>query len=100
MLAERPVLVEQRHADRGIGIEHLFRADDLDLVGVDIQPELLDRNLLDRVVDALDRAEFPVGAFEQRTFRAKARTCAAEVVHSVSAPAVAFFLAKSSRNTG
>ena len=39
MLAERPVLVEQRHADRGIGIQHLLGGDDLDLVGIDVEPE-------------------------------------------------------------
>ena len=40
MLAERPVLVEQRHADRGIGVQHLLGGDDLDLVGIDVEPEL------------------------------------------------------------
>ena len=55
VLAERPVLVEQRHADRGIGVQHLFGADDLDLVRVAVQPEFLDRDLLDGVVAPLDR---------------------------------------------
>ncbi len=38
MLAERPMLVEQRHAGRGICIQHLLGSDDLDLVRVDIEP--------------------------------------------------------------
>ena len=97
VLAERPVLVEQRHADRGIGIQHLLGADDLDLVGIDVQAEFVDRDLLDRVVHALDGAELPVGAFEQRALGPDA---AAEIVHAVSAPVVACFLANSSRNTG
>ena len=83
VLAERPVLVEQRHADRGIGIEHLLGADDLDLVGIDVQPELVDRDLLDRVVHALDGAELPVRALEQRALGPDA---AAEVVHASRLP--------------
>src|SRR5262245_3367613 len=62
MLAEGPVLVEQRHADRGIGIEHLLRGDDLDLVGIDVEPELAERNLLAGIVHALQDGEIPVGA--------------------------------------
>ena len=65
MLAERPVLVEQRHADRGIGIEHLLGGDDLDLVGIDVEPEFGSRDLLAGIVDALQCREIPVGAFEQ-----------------------------------
>jgi hypothetical protein len=38
MLAERPMLVEQRHAGRGICIQRLLSGDDLDLVGVDLEP--------------------------------------------------------------
>ena len=65
MLAERPMLVEQRHADRGIGIQHLLRGDDLDLVGIDVEPQFRSRNLLAGVVDALQRREIPVRSFEQ-----------------------------------
>jgi hypothetical protein len=39
-LAERPVLVHQRHADRAVGIQHLFGRDDLDLVRIEIEPEV------------------------------------------------------------
>ena len=46
VLAERPVLVEQRHADRGIGIQHLLGADHLDLVGIDVEAELADARSL------------------------------------------------------
>lgn len=62
-LAERPMLVEERHAGRGVGVEHLLGGDDLDLIGECIEPELLVRNVRDRVVDALDRAEIPILAF-------------------------------------
>src|SRR5262245_35195258 len=61
MLAEGPVLVEQRHADRGIGIEHLLGGDDLDLVGIDVEPKLAERNLLAGVVHPLQDGEIPVG---------------------------------------
>ena len=96
VLAERPVLVEQRHADRGIGVEHLLGADDLDLVGIGIEAEFADRDLFDRIVHALDGAELPVRTLEQRALGPDAT---AEVVH-VSAPVVACFFANSSRNTG
>ena len=59
VLAERPVLVEQRHADRRIGVQHLLGGDDLDLVGIDVEPELVLRDLLAGVVDALERGESP-----------------------------------------
>ena len=65
MLAERPVLVEQRHADRGIGVQHLLGGDDLDLVGIDVEPEFGSRDLLAGIVDALQRREIPVRALEQ-----------------------------------
>jgi hypothetical protein len=38
MLAERPMLVEQRHAGRGVRIQHLLGGDDLDLAGIDVEP--------------------------------------------------------------
>src|SRR5262245_29291258 len=62
MLAEGPMLVEQGHADRGICIEHLLGGDDLDLVGIDVEPELAERDLLAGVVHALQDREIPVGA--------------------------------------
>ena len=65
MLAERPMLVEQRHADRGIGVQHLFRGDDLDLVGIDVEPQFRPRNRLAGLEDALQRREIPIRAFEQ-----------------------------------
>ena len=54
LLAERPVVVVQRHADRGVGVHHLFRGDDLDLVGIGIKPELTG-----------DTANFPVIGLDQ-----------------------------------
>src|SRR6185437_13092327 len=65
-LAEAPVAVHQRQADRGIGIEHLLGGDDLDLVGVDVEPEFAEGDLLDRLVHALQRGEIPVRPLEQR----------------------------------
>ena len=50
-LAERPVPVHQRHADRGIGVEHLLGGDDLDLIGIDVEPELAEGDLAHRIVD-------------------------------------------------
>jgi hypothetical protein len=67
MLSERPVPVEQRHADRGVGVEHLLGGDDLDLVRIGVETELLARDHLDRVVDALDGLKVPIPALEQKT---------------------------------
>jgi hypothetical protein len=63
-LAERPVPVHQRHADRGVGIEHLLCRDDLDLVGVDIEPELTQRDVTHRIVGLADQIEAPLRAIE------------------------------------
>src|SRR5262245_49293162 len=65
VLAVRPMLVEQRQAAGGIGIQHLLRRDDLDLVGIDAQPEFGSRNLIARIVDALQRVKAPIRSFEQ-----------------------------------
>ncbi|MGY4497449.1 hypothetical protein ACVWYH_001376 [Bradyrhizobium sp. GM24.11] len=65
MLAERPVLVKQRHADGGIGIQHLLGGDDLDLVRVDVEAKILQRHFLAGIGDALQGVEIPIGAFEQ-----------------------------------
>ncbi len=37
LLAEGPVVVVDRHADRGVGVDHLLGGDHLDLVGVGVQ---------------------------------------------------------------
>ena len=65
LLAERPVLVKQRHADRGVGIEHLLGGNHLDLVGIDLEAEFGERDLFAGVVDALQGGKIPVGALEQ-----------------------------------
>ena len=57
--------VHQRHADRGVGIEHLLGGDDLDLVGIDVEAELAQRDLAHRVVDLLDQLESPLRPVEQ-----------------------------------
>jgi hypothetical protein len=61
LLAVGPVLIAERHPHRGIGIHHLLGGDDLDLVGVDIQPEVVHRNLADDLVVTLDHRERPFG---------------------------------------
>ena len=71
VLAERPVLVEQRHAGRGIGVEHLLGGDDLDLVGDRCRGRArLCAISAHRVVDALERVEVPVRAFDRAVRRA------------------------------
>jgi len=60
-LAEAPMPVHQRQADRGIGVEHLLRGDHLDLVGIDVEPEFAERDLLDRVMHALQSRESQFG---------------------------------------
>ncbi len=65
MLAERPVLVEQRHPDRGVGVKHLLGGNHLDLVGIDVEPELGQRDVLAGMVDALQRQEIPVRSLKQ-----------------------------------
>lgn len=65
LLAKGPVLVEQRHADGGVGIQHLLGGDDLDLVRIDVEPEILHRHRLAGVGDALQGVEIPIRAFEQ-----------------------------------
>ena len=68
MLAERPVLVEQRHADRGIGVQHLLGADHLDLVRIDVQAQLVEGDLSRSRRARAGCRELPLGAFEQRPF--------------------------------
>ncbi len=66
MLAEGPMAIEERHAGRRVGIQHLFRSDDLDLIWVDIQAEFAERDLLAGVMNALERWKIPVGAVKQQ----------------------------------
>ena len=66
VLAEGPVPVDHRHPDRRVGVEHLLGRDDLDLVGIDVEAEILFGNLRDRVVRASEAVEGPVGAVEEQ----------------------------------
>jgi hypothetical protein len=50
-LAETPMAVHQRQADRGVGIEHLLGGDHLNLDGIDVEAEFIESDPLDRVVD-------------------------------------------------
>ena len=98
-LAERPVLVDQRHAVRRVHVEHLLGGDHLDAVLVDVEPKFLVRDLLDRVVAPTDGIEVPVQPLVEevgflRENEAHARsTCFAR-------GALAGRRANSSRNTG
>ena len=64
LLAVAPVAVVHRHADAGVGVHHLLGGDDLELVGVGVQPEALGR-LADDGVVALDQLERPVAGAGQ-----------------------------------
>ena len=93
MLAERPMLVEQRHADRRIGVEHLLGRDDLDLVRIDVEAELVDGDTLDGVVDPSDRVEIPIGPLVEQGRRVRRER------HRAS-PSAPLWRANSSRKTG
>ena len=94
VLAERPVLVEQRHADRRIGVEHLLGADHLDLVRIDVEPQFVDRDLLDRVV-----MRWMVSKSQSAPSNSRRSALIGRVAHALAASAPVF-LANSSRNTG
>ena len=66
VLAEGPVAIHQRHADRGIGVEHLLGGDHLHLHRIDVEPQLLLRHRLDDVVGMRQGSEIPVRAGEQQ----------------------------------
>ncbi len=65
LLAVRPVRIADRQSRRGVGVEHLLRGDDLDLVGVRLEA-VLRRDLRDRRVVALEQIEIPVAAVRNR----------------------------------
>jgi hypothetical protein len=92
-LAEGPVLVEQGHADGGIGIEHLLGGDHLDLVGIDVESQLADADGLDGIMNALDRPEIPIRSMEEQAV-------VLDYAHGTLAPASASRRRKSSRKTG
>ncbi|MNN13826.1 hypothetical protein D3C81_1268710 [compost metagenome] len=61
VLAIGPVVITQRHTDRGVGVHHLFGGDHFDLVGVRIECVTC-RNTTDFAVVGLDQLERPFGA--------------------------------------
>lgn len=65
-LPEGPMLVHERHAHRRIGIQHLLGGDDLELIGVYVETEIFERDLLDGIVGARQCLEIPVGTLEQK----------------------------------
>ncbi len=72
LLAVAPVAVVDRHADAGVGVHHLLGGDDLELVGVGVEPVALGGGADDLVV-ALDELEAPVAGPGQRLRRARRR---------------------------
>ena len=85
-LAVGPVRITDRQARRGIGIKHLLRGDDLDLVRVGVQP-VLARDLRDRVVIGLQQLERPFGALRDRpraSGRIRLHECTHDGIHTVS----------------
>jgi len=61
LLAVGPVRIADRQAARRIGVDHLLGGDDLDLVGIRVEP-VLGRDLGDRGVVALEQLEIPICA--------------------------------------
>ncbi len=65
-LAEAPMIIHQRHGERGIGVEHLLGRNDLDLVGIGVELQIVMRDLLDRLEGAVKRGEVPFGFGEKK----------------------------------
>ncbi len=65
-LAETPMTVHQRQADRGVSIEHLLGGDHLDLDGIDVEAEFVESDPLDRVVDPAQPGVIPIRTAEER----------------------------------
>ena len=63
-LAITPVPVVHRHAHAGVGVHHLLGGDDLQLVGVGVEPVAVSR-LANDVVVALDEFKGPVAGRRQ-----------------------------------
>ena len=61
-LAIGPVPIRQRHAVRGVNIEHLLGRNHLDPVRINLQPQLFTPNPLNGVIAAPKRAKIPVCA--------------------------------------
>ena len=71
-LAIAPMPVIDRHANRGIGIHHLFGGDDFQLVGEGIETKALGR-LTDHVVILVEQVESPVAWRGQGFGRARSQ---------------------------
>ncbi len=65
VLAEGPVLVHQRHADGRVGVEHLLRRNHLDLVGIDVEAQIVERDRRHRVICGGYPVKSPVRPLEQ-----------------------------------
>ena len=94
VLAEGPMPVEQRHGRGRIRVQHLLGRDHLDAVRVNVEAEFAERNPLDRVVAAPERAEVPVRAPVQQPVVRFRRD------HDGSASVCSAPRRNSSRNTG
>ncbi len=62
MFAVGPVVIAQRHAHRGIGVHHLLGSDDLNLIGIGVQPVYITGNTADFLVVFADQVEGPFRA--------------------------------------
>ncbi len=60
-LSKGPVRIHQRHADCRVRIEHLFAGNDLDLIAIDAQSKLAQRDLFNRIMSAAEKVKVPLG---------------------------------------
>src|SRR6202035_1976279 len=65
-LAEAPMAIHERQADRRVSVEHLLGRNHLDLDRIDIEPDLVERDPLDGVVDPAQPGVIPIRAGEER----------------------------------
>ena len=94
LLAERPVLIEKRHACRSVSIEHLLGRYHLDPWPVNVEPQLSETDFGDAVVDARKSVEVPVRTLEEKPVAGCGRR------HQAPTHAALLFFSKSSRKTG
>src|ERR1700747_555666 len=60
------MVIHQRHAQGGIGIQHLFGGNDFNLVGIRIELQIAERDFLNRLEYAVQRLERPLRFGKQR----------------------------------
>src|SRR6516165_1069658 len=65
-LTEAPMTVHQRQPNRGVSVEHLLGSDHLDLNGINVEAQVIQRDPLDCIIDLTQCGEIPVWAGEER----------------------------------